>query len=142
MAYAKPLPEPSEQQSVLPPRQRERKPFGALEQRMVAPVRPGYRRYWFNDEPGRIARAQEAGYEHVEESGKPISRVVGRSENSKGLIAYLMEIPEAWYEQDMAAQQAERDAKMREIREGKPSAALVENSYIDPSRTSFNSNRR
>ena len=87
---------------------------------MVAPVRQGYRRYWFNDEPGRILRAQEAGYEHVTENGAPIQRVVGRSaDKSGGLIAYLMEIPQEWYDADMAAQQAERDAKMREIREGK-----------------------
>lgn len=132
MAYAKPLPEPSTQQSddTPPAQRRERKPFGALEQRMVAPERPGYRRYWFNDEPGRIIRAKEAGYEHVEEDGKPIQRVVGRSENSHGLIAYLMEIPKAWYDEDMAAQQADRDAKMREIKEGKLGSSAGDNRYV------------
>ena len=121
-------------QPEVPParRQRERKPFGALEQRMVAPQRPGYYRYWFNDDPGRIVRAKEAGYEHVmdDDNGQPISRVVGRSAQHGGLLAYLMEIPQTWYDEDMAAQQAERDAKMREIREGKLGAAREDNRYV------------
>jgi hypothetical protein len=43
----------------------ERQPFGVLEQELAYPPRPGFRRYWFNDRPGRIRRALRAGYAHV-----------------------------------------------------------------------------
>lgn len=96
-----------------------RKPFGAHEQRLAAPNRPGYFRYWFNDEPGRIERAIEAGYDHVKDAdGRPINRVVGKTGAGSGLIAYLMECPEEFYNEDMAAAQQERDATMAAIRRG------------------------
>ena len=113
------------------PAQRPRKPFGTLEQKMVAPERPGYRRYWFNDDPGRVDRAKGAGYEHVlDAKGAPVSMVVGRSDAQKGLQAFLMEIPIEWYEEDMATQQAERDLKMRDIQEGKLGETKGDNRYI------------
>lgn len=111
-------------------RPRDRKPFGAMEQRMLYPERAGYHRHWFNDTPGRIARAQEAGYEHVTENGKNVSRVVGRAEGGGGLIAYLMEIPEEWYSEDMAAQQSERDRMMAEIRAGRRGEQPGDNRYV------------
>ncbi|ACI52206.1 conserved hypothetical protein [Gluconacetobacter diazotrophicus PA1 5] len=104
-----------------PVRQRPggRKPFGTHEQKLAYPNRDGYHRHWFNDEPGRIARAQEAGYTQVmDDSGKPVSMTVGVTRGGGPQIAYLMEIPEEWYREDMAAQDAEHRVIMDQIRNG------------------------
>lgn len=86
-----------------------RQPFGEPHLKLQAPARPGYRRYWFNDEPGRIDRALKAGYSLVKVGGRNTRSVVGRAKNGGAQVAYLMEIPQAWFEQDMAAQQARVD---------------------------------
>lgn len=110
-----PNPRPVEQQAARP----ARKPFGALLQRLAYPDRPNYHRHWFNDVAGRISRAQEAGYEHVKDhDGKNVSKVVGTAEGGAPLHAYLMEIPEEWYREDIAAQQKEVDEKESSIRRG------------------------
>lgn len=98
----------------------KRKPFGSREQKLNYPDRLGYHRHWFNDEPGRLIRAEEAGYEQVmdERTGKPVCVVVGIARGGGPLTAYLHEIPQDWYDEDMAAQErAVLDLK-REIREG------------------------
>ncbi len=83
-----------------------RKPFGGQEQKLTFPDRAGYHRHWFNDEPGRLMRAEEAGYQHVQDprTNKPVATVVGIGRGGGAMTAYLMEIPEAWYREDMAAQ--------------------------------------
>ncbi len=96
-----------------------RKPFGALEQKLNYPSRPGFHRHWFNDQPGRVQRAQEAGYDHVKgDDGKNVSRIVGSAEGGGPLHGYLMEIPEEWYKADMASQQEQVDAKEAAMRRG------------------------
>ena len=76
-----------------------RKPFGAMEQKLYWPKRPGYHRHWFNDTPGRIDAALQAGYAHVTgRDEKPVCRVVGKREGGGGLMGYLMEIPEEWFQ--------------------------------------------
>lgn len=87
-------------------RRRTRKPFGSREQKLIYPDRPGYHRHWFNDEPGRLLRAEEAGYSQVHgPDGKPVSTVVGVSRGGGALVAFLHEIPAEWYAEDMAAQE-------------------------------------
>ena len=116
-----------------PPVTGERVPFGALEQTMAVPPIPGYRLYWFVDAPGRIARAKRAGYEHVtdESSGEPMALVSGRNDSGSGQKSYLMKIPQQWYDEDMAAQKAARDARIAEIKQGRGGpGADVENRYI------------
>ena len=116
-----------EASSGLPPRP-DRKPFGAHEQQLASPAIPGFHQHWFNDSPGRIARAKQAGYEHVlDESGEPIRRVVDKREGGGGMLGYLMKIPLEWYRDDMQNQQAELEAKLSDIREGR---TKVENSYV------------
>jgi hypothetical protein len=96
-----------------------RVPFGAMTLTMQADPRPGFHRHWFNDEPGRVDRAKLAGYTHVQKNGEPMSMIVGKDEGGRGKKAYLMEIPQEWYDSDMAAQQAELEAKLAEIRHGR-----------------------
>lgn len=96
-----------------------RKPFGSQEQKLYYPPRAGYHRHWFNDNPGRIDDALQAGYTHVEDKeGRKVSRVVGVNQAGQPLIAYLMEISEEWYQEDLAAQQRLVDEKDKAIREG------------------------
>lgn len=102
----------------VPPRQ-NRKPFGALDQKLAYAMRQGFHRHWFNDVAGRIDRALEAGYEHVKDKeGKNVCKVVGTAEGGGPLHAYLMEIPEEWYQEDMAAQQQRIDAVEETIKRG------------------------
>jgi hypothetical protein len=73
---------------------------------------PGFHYAWINDE--NVGTAEDAGYEYVshaikvgnrhvnvsEMSGSKISRNVGG-----GTIAYLMRVPQEWYDEDMEAEQ-------------------------------------
>lgn len=121
-----------------PARQRPsgRKPFGTREQKLAYPNREGYHRHWFNDEPGRIMRAQEAGYTQVMgEDGKPVCTPVGVARIGGGvLIGYLMEIPIEWYREDMAAQEAEQRKLMDQIRDGQVPGAQTEGQYVPKDR--------
>jgi hypothetical protein len=95
-----------------------RLPFGSAVQRLEYPPRPGYHRYWFNDNPGRIQRALAAGYKHVlDDDGKVVHRPVGTSSGTV-LLGYLMEIPEAWWKKDLKAGQDKVDQMDADIRRG------------------------
>lgn len=96
-----------------------RKPFGSQEQKLFYPNNPGFHGHWFNDEPGRIMRAKEAGYEHVlDEKGKPVCTVVGIGRGGGPLTAYLMQTPIEWYREDMAAQESVVQDRLNQIRRG------------------------
>lgn len=86
-----------------------RQPFGEARLKLQAPPRPGFRRYWFNDVPGRVPEALRAGYSFVKEGGRNIRNVVGRARNGNAQVAYLMEIPMDWFAQDIRRQQAKVD---------------------------------
>ena len=45
---------------------RTRIPMDLPQLKLEVPEIPGYRLYWFRSEPGRIARAERAGYEYVQ----------------------------------------------------------------------------
>lgn len=94
-----------------------RVPFGAGGSRLPsAKKRRGFHTHVFNDYPGRIEAALNAGYKHVTDAkGAPISRVVGVSAHGGPLHGYLMEIPEEWYLQDIAAEQRKVDEVDRVI---------------------------
>lgn len=115
-----------------PPRQRvKRKPFGSLDQQLAYPARENYHRHWFNDVGNRIARAGEAGYEHVKDKdNKNVSHVVGTADGGGPLRAFLMEIPEEWYQEDMRAQQDDIDDKESAIKRGELNKAEGSHSYV------------
>lgn len=90
----------------------KRRPFGSQTQKLAYEQRAGYHRHWFNDDPGRIHTALEAGYTHVvNKEGKNVQRVVGVNPAGGALMGFLMEIPEEWFQEDMARGQ-ELVAKM------------------------------
>jgi len=102
------------------PKRPERKPFGSMQLKMAYEKREGFHDHWFNDIPGRIDRATEAGYEHVKDKdGKNVSRVVGTSPEGGPLTAYLMRIPEEWYSEDMKLEQAIIEEREELMRRGK-----------------------
>lgn len=96
-----------------------RKPFGSTDQKLAYPQREGYHRHWFNDEPGRIFNAEQAGYVHVHgHDGKPVTRVVGTKQGGGPLMGFLMEIPQDWWEEDMGRLQSIVDEKEKGIKRG------------------------
>lgn len=109
----------------------ERKPFGDAEQQLAYPNRPGYRRYWFNDRPGRIIRARRAGYEHVRDpdTGENVARTTDVVDG-RGRQSYLMEQPIEWYQQDMAKNARRLEATLNDIRRGRAGPGAEDNRYI------------
>lgn len=108
-----------------------RKPFGSMQLKLSHEIRPGFHGHWFNDTPGRVDRAKEAGYEHVrDKDGKNMSRVVGVAEGGGALTAFLMEIPEEWYQADMQLEQSHIDEKEELMRRGKFESP--EKGYVGP----------
>lgn len=97
-----------------------RKGFGNQSQKLAYSDRVGYHRHWFNDTPGRIVGAQESGYTHVKDdaTGKNLSHIVGVAASGGPLTAYLMEIPEEWWRDDMAEQEKINVAKEETIKRG------------------------
>jgi hypothetical protein len=55
---------------------------------------------------------------------------VGVAEGGGPLVGFLMEIPEEWYQQDMAEQQAERDKLENQIKQGKLESKEGDGRYI------------
>lgn len=116
--------------STLPARP-ERRPFGALEQKLAYPAREGFHRHWFNDSPGRIERAKEGGYEHVKgDDGKNVNRIVGTAEGGGPQTGYLMEIPEEWWKADMAEYQKQVNEKEDTIKRGELESQQGDNRYV------------
>lgn len=96
-----------------------RRPFGSQMQKLAYEPRLGYHRHWFNDSPGRLEQAINAGYQHVEDKeGVKVHTVVGVSATGGALTGYLMEIPEEWYKEDMARGQEQVDQIDQAVRKG------------------------
>lgn len=94
----------------------DRKPFGTQTPKLPSRPRPGYVQRIFNDEPGRIDRAKVAGYTMVlGTDGKPITHIVDKRYDGGGLVGYLMEIPEQFYNEDFAAKMEALDETDRAI---------------------------
>jgi len=127
-----PTPLTSAETEHLAKRKRVRKPFGSHQQKLAYAERPGYHRHWFNDQPGRILRALDGGYEHVkdDQTGEPVRRVVGVQEGGGALYAYIMEIPEEWWKEDLAEAQKRVDEMDQAIKSGVVSNNPGDNRYI------------
>lgn len=96
-----------------------RVPFGTRSQKLHFPKREGYKRRIFNDTPGRLEAALQAGYTFVMTPGRThISRAVGTAERGGKQTGYLMEIPQQFYDEDFAAKQASLDVVDRQILKG------------------------
>lgn len=109
----------------------DRQPFDSEELALAWPARAGFRNYWFNDIPGRIARAKRAGYSHVidPDNGDNKSLVTDKTDN-RGRRSYLMEIPIEWYYGDMTRQADALERRLNDIRHGRAGPGAGDNRYI------------
>lgn len=88
----------------------KRIPFGQKQAKLYYVSRPGFMRRWVNDAPGRMMGAEKGGYTNVKDSnGKPVSTHAGTQSMGGALLAYLMEIPQQWYDEDFAFKQESVD---------------------------------
>ncbi|MCP3681604.1 MAG: hypothetical protein GY861_02845 [bacterium] len=102
-----------------PEKRRERVPFGTPEQKLKQRNgEDGYMYYTFNDnwmkEPGRIKRAESAGYERTDTP--PVT--VGTNEDGSPIKGVEMRIPKELYDEDQANKQKEVDRVDEAIRGG------------------------
>ncbi len=111
----------------------ERKPLGVPEQRLQAKVPPGMKGRWINDDPGRIERAREGGYEFISSDGEVIqnregcrSEIVGASREGGAKRGFLMAIPQTLYDQDQRAKAARIDDSEAAIKRGVPQEAAAQ----------------
>ena len=99
--------------------QRVRKPLGAHRQKLDNSERPGFHRHWFNDDKDRVKDALEAGYTHVKNAeGKPMSKVVGSKKEGGPMVAYRMELPLEWYNEDQSGKVAVRRQRQADMQRG------------------------
>lgn len=120
---------------------RSRIPMSVPKLKLEVPPIPGYRTYWFKDEPGRIAQAMAAGYTFVDEDEVDLnitstlaesslgngntdlgSRISLVGDRSTGERLYLMKIPEEYYLQDQAALEEVNSRVDRTIKKGRVGA--------------------
>jgi len=115
----------------LPPKRRERIPFGVPQKKLNAPDDDQFNYRVFNDgwskEPGRIQRAMNAGYEVVENWPRV---AVGTNEDGSAIMGVLMKIPKEWYEEDQKLKQKEVDRVDQAIKTGKIEAKEDDKRYI------------
>jgi hypothetical protein len=108
-AEAEPAAPPEPEAEAAPyrePAKRMRIPVGLRRSKLYAPQRPGFHRRWVNDLPGRVEVFMNGGWDMVSKDGKPWMSNVSQSEK---MMAYLMEIPDEFYNEDFAAKQEALD---------------------------------
>jgi hypothetical protein len=105
-------------------------PFDTPHARLSHPNLPGYHCHWFSDTPGRIPRAQRAGYQFVtkeevpffgdrpndpsvrEDLGNQVRTVVDKYDNGEGIWGVLMKIPLDVYNHQQQGRQARELEKL------------------------------
>ncbi len=131
-------PEPTAEaaEAPAPAKRRARASVGGLKLRLAVPEREGYRRYWFNDTPGRLAEAEDLAYEHVtdpglksDNPGGPVRRLVGTQANGQPLHAYLMETPLEEYQRGEAEREEQHRAIDDAIAAGRDATGRVQDAY-------------
>jgi hypothetical protein len=117
-------------------KQEKRRPFGVPVSRLsVSQEIEGYHLRWINDEPGRIALAQESGYSFVEphEVGRTgedkVKELSGVQRDERTpMYMYLMKIPMEFYLEDRNVLKSQQDNIDDAIRGGK--LVSGENRYV------------
>lgn len=141
-------------------------PMSSASKTLEVPEKPGYHRRWFRGEPGRIARAQRAGYTFVHpddvelnnfdlggdaktsgnsDLGTRVSVISGDGADSTGQASrmYLMECPLEYYEASRAIIEDRNEAIADALKGGTTSGGDEEtagdagNRYLDKERTSI-----
>ena len=99
-------------------RAKVREQFGSMSLKLAMPTRPGYHRHWFNDVAGRIDEASRSGWAHVNDksTGQPLKRTVGSGRDGGALVAYAMELPEVFWQEEMDARNKVASEKLESIK--------------------------
>lgn len=129
----------------------KRRPFGVPVGRLgISREIEGFHLRWINDEPGRIAMAQESGYSFVgpDEVGRTsteedkVKELVGVQRDEKTpLYAYLMKIPMEWYLEDKELRDQVQDKFDDAIRKGSLEKQAGENRYVPDGGITYKTNR-
>ena len=99
-------------------KRQERVPLTGLTKKLEVPKkfkRPGYVQYWFNDMKGRLQQAEAAWWSYVtdpelkvgegedrrDDLSSKVRTIVGTHDNGAPIYAYLMEIQEKFYKEDL-----------------------------------------
>ena len=118
-----------EQKAEVETQRRRRIPMSVPTRKLETPDLPGFHLHWISGEPDRVARASNAGYDFVQEHELPGYRVGfgdeagiqgnsdlgtrisvvagGTGSDNQAARLYLMKLPQEYYEEDMAARDAE-----------------------------------
>lgn len=133
-------------------------PMSAPVQRLQVPEMPGWKLHWFRGEPGRIARAQKAGYRFVEESEVRVNNFdLGGSKDNSGNTdlgtrvsieageddgrLYLMKVPQELFDYAQRLLGREVDSVVEALTSGKVGSENDEqdsdtaNRYVQKKRT-------
>ena len=133
-------------------------PMSAPVQRLQVPEMPGWKLHWFRGEPGRIARAQRAGYRFVEENEVRVNNFdLGGSKDNSGNTdlgtrvsieegeddgrLYLMKVPQELYDYAQRLLGREVDSVVEALTSGKvgsendEEASDTANRYVQKKRT-------
>lgn len=136
-------------------------PMSMGNQLLETPQRAGYHRRWFRGEPGRIARAQRAGYSFVKDDevslnsrdlggdaktsgntdlGTHVSVVSGTGEDNQVLRMYLMEIPLELYEESRQVVADRNESVAAALRDGSVADQAMDGDVDTTHRTRKNEN--
>lgn len=99
---------------------KKRIPLGQHVAQLGYPPRPGFHRRWVSELPGRVDRALAAGWSHVKDprSKQPVRLVVDKSLGERGRNGFLMEIPQALYDEDQEVKSRSLDEVDEHIYKG------------------------
>lgn len=111
-------------------RRKERRPFGRQEAKLTYPPREGFTRRFFNDDPGRVERALDAGYTHVVKDSHNYTRPGGTNKQGGGRTLFLMEIPTEFYDEDFAAKNGALDETDNAIYTGHHNKEAGDGRYV------------
>lgn len=105
-----------------PAPRRRRGPLGMPQTKLAYPPIEGFATRWINDSPGRLAFAQDHGWEFVTEDhdGRDtrVGRRVGVNEDGSPMMAFLMKLRREFFEEDKAAKQVPLDEFDAQLRAG------------------------
>lgn len=119
-------------------RRPKRVPIGTRD-KLTAEGKPGFYRRFVNDTEDRIQQFVEAGYTLVAGGSSPGQKNVGDalglgSSVSKkvgnGVTAYLMELPEKFHKEDMAAKERRNKKLDSSVLTGEDGKSLTNNKFI------------
>jgi len=143
-AAAKAIEAVLEEPKEAPARREKRTPFGKLNQALASVVKdPQYYYRIFNDnwrkEPGRIQRAEAAGYSKVDHS--ITGKAVGTNDDGSVIKSVLMRIPMEFHEEDVARQTASLDEIDYLIKHGSYQEGRNDKRYIPAQGISIKADR-